>query len=270
MAHPITPPRQTSSSRPRAVGLVTPSTPRHLSRTHQKECPDAPFLPANMFPLPSSTTTTLRTSPRTKKGDPTKSHVRTRTTTGDRGTIIMPGIPPTPAETPVQKRQREQEMKRRTEQEQGNSTRRRLFPLPNVTENLSTKNASAEFEIFTDSMHREPLESPNNPFAFGYQAPQTERGVSPLKRKRDDPPLGPDEMMYTFRGKRFVRKVARNANGDSWRDTIKPVRLFQKEINQINERQRKRRRIATEDVEEVDTEEEDIGSDNDVLNNLRC
>jgi hypothetical protein len=67
-----------------------------------------------------------------------------------------------------------------------------------------------------------------------------------------------------------VRKVARNANGDSWRDTIKPVRLFQKEINQINERQRKRRRIATEDVEEVDTEEEDIGSDNDVLNNLRC
>jgi len=185
----------------------------------------------------------------------------------------MPGIPPTPAETPVQKRRRELEMKRRAEQESSTATStmtttttsRRLFSLPSVTEDLnSSVSVAPSFEIFTDSMHQEPFDSPNNPFAFGYQSKETEKGISPLKRKRDDPPLGPDEMMYTFRGKRFVRKVARNPNGESWRDTIKPVRLFQKEINQINERQRKRRRIATEEVEEVDTEEEGLDSDDEL------
>lgn len=66
-----------------------------------------------------------------------------------------------------------------------------------------------------------------------------------------------------------MRKVARGQNGESWRDTIKPVRLFQREINQMNERQRKRRRIATEEVEEVETEEEEVGSDNE-MNLTRC
>ena len=269
MAHPQTPPRQISTRSQKQIGLITPSTPHHHSQTHQKECPDAPFLPANMLPLP---TAPLRTSPRTRKGDPMKSHIRTRTTTGDRGTIIMPGMPPTPAETPVQKRQREQEMKRRMEHsQQGNNTSRRLFPtLASVTEH-STSKTTNPFEIYTDTMHREPFDSPNNPFAFGYNPPEPTRGVSPRKRKRDDelPTLGPDEMMYTFRGKRFVRKVARGQNGESWRDTIKPVRLFQREINQMNERQRKRRRIATEEVEEVETEEEEVGSDNE-MNLTRC
>jgi hypothetical protein len=258
MAHPQTPPRQISTRTARAVGLITPSTPRRLSRTHQKECPAAPFLPANMLPLP---TAPLRTSPRTKKGDPTKSHIRTRTTTGDRETIIMPGMPPTPAETPVQKRQREQEMKRRLDLAHGGNTSRRLFPLSNVVEEVPSTTTS--FDIYTDTMHREPFDSPNNPFAFGYKA-QPARGVSPLKRKRDEPTLGPDEMMYTFRGKRFVRKVARGQNGESWREAIKPVRLFQKEINQMHERQRKRRRLATEEVEEVDTEDEGLVSEDEL------
>src|SRR5271169_3420602 len=136
MAHLQTPPRQSSSSRAKTFGLITPSTPVHLIRYSKdpQQCPDAPFLPANFSPVPSQT---LRTSPRTKKGDPIKpmsstTHVRTRTVTGDRGTLLQPGMPPTPAETPVQKRRREEEMRRRIEENNGSSTTttsRRLFPL---------------------------------------------------------------------------------------------------------------------------------------------
>jgi hypothetical protein len=275
MAHLRTPPRQSSSSRGTVLppGLVTPSTPRHLSSSsrYSKDCPDAPFLPANFFPLPPAAT--LRTSPRTKKGDPTKpsssnmaaAHVRTRTVTGDRGTIIQPGMPPTPAETPIQKRQREQEMKRRLEQGQ-TTTSRRLFPLKPVSETTITTGSATDiaptFEIFTDSMHRDPIPaSPNNPFAYE-NLPSTSKctapGISPKKRRRETTrTLGPHEMWYTFRGQKFVRKIQAGPNGEGWREGIRPVRLFQKEIEEEDERRRKRRRIATEDVEEIDTEEED-------------
>src|SRR5271156_1539972 len=104
MAHLRTPPRQSASSSGPVIGLITPSTPHNLrysSKTQQ--CPDAPFLPSNLFVLPpSSSSSSTRTSPRTRKGDPTKpNHIRKRTTTGDRGTLIQEGIPPTPEETPV-------------------------------------------------------------------------------------------------------------------------------------------------------------------------
>ena len=252
MAHLQTPPRQSSSSRAKTYGLVTPSTPHHLSSRYNIECPDAPYLPANFFPLPP-----LRTSPRTKKGDPsrpsTTTHVRTRTVTGDRGTLLQPGMPPTPAETPVQKRRREQEMKQRIE-EGTSTTSRRLFPLKAVTEDTKPP----PFEIFTDSMHRTPMFSPNNPFAPENITKEPTRGLSPRKRRRDaeERVLGPHEMYYTFRGKRFARKIPPGPNGESWRDTMKPVRLFQKEIEEQEGRRRKRRRIASEEVEEVDTEEE--------------
>src|SRR5579859_1084495 len=252
MAHLQTPPRQSSSSRAKTYGLVTPSTPHHLSSRYNKECPDAPYLPANFFPLPP-----LRTSPRTKNGDPSKpsttTHVRTRTVTGDRGTLLQPGMPPTPAETPVQKRRREQEMKQRIE-DGPSTTSRRLFPLKPVTEVTE----SQPFEIFTDSMHRSPMYSPNNPFAPENITMEPARGLSPRKRTRERPErvLGPHEMWYNFRGKRFVRKVPPGPHGESWRETIKPVRLFQKEIKEEEGRRRKRRRIATEEVEEIDTEEE--------------
>ena len=273
MAHLQTPPRQSSSTRAKTYGLITPSTPIHLSRYTKdpQQCPDAPFLPANFYPLPP----TLRTSPRTKNGDPMKPsspHVRTRTVTGDRGTLIQPGMPPTPAETPIQKRRREEEMKRRIEQTSSTmtttSTNRRLFPLKPVIEDVvavSTNSAPAApaFEIFTDSMHRTPISSPNNPFSFdrlrdAIAAPS--RGLSPKKRKHNptQQTLGPHEMHYSFRGKRIVRKVLPGPNGESWRETIKPTRLFQKEIQEEEGRRLKRRRIEMKQVEEeVDTEEEE-------------
>src|SRR5579859_907139 len=195
MAHLQTPPRQSSTSRAKTFGLITPSTPVNPSR-RTKECPDAPFLPSNFFPL--------RTSPRSKKGDPTKSttttttHIRTRTVTGDRGTLIQPGMPPTPAETPVQKRRREQEMRARIEAAGGlDTTGRRLFPAkttPIPEEPSFTLKSSTSFDIFTDSMHREPVSSPNNPFAVDHLTPA--RGHSPRKRRRPAPTLGPDEMKY--------------------------------------------------------------------------
>jgi len=162
-------------------------------------------------------------------------------------------MPPTPAETPVQKRRREQEMKQRIE-EGTSTTSRRLFPLKPVTEDME----SQPFEIYTDSMHRSPMYSPNNPFAPENMTKEPARGLSPRKRRRSDPErvLGPHEMWYTFRGKKFVRKIPPGPRGESWRETVKPVRLFQKEIQEEEDRRRKRRRIATEEVEEVDTEEE--------------
>jgi hypothetical protein len=194
-----------------------------------------------MFSLP------LRTSPRTRKmSTPTRSEPAKTSRRQD--TILVRGIPPTPAETPVQKRKREEEMSRRVVEPA--TTNRRLFP---TKEN--------RFQIYTDPCHQNPLSSPNNPFAFGYQA-KSETNVSPLKRKRDEErELGPDEMMFTFRGKRVVRKVSRSAEGHSWRETIKPVRLFQKEITEATERDRhpvrKRRRMTAHEIEEEDTEVED-------------
>ena len=56
----------------------------------------------------------------------------------------------------------------------------------------------------------------------------------------------------------MVRKVARGEHGETWRDTIKPVRLFQKEIQELATRsERKRRRLDSEEIEDVDTEEEE-------------
>jgi hypothetical protein len=104
--------------------------------------------------------------------------------------------------------------------------------------------------------------SPNNPFAPENITKEPTRGLSPRKRRRPDPErvLGPHEMYYTFRGQKFIRKVAPGPRGESWRETVKPVRLFQKEIQEEEDRRRKRRRIATEEeVEEVDTEEEGTG-----------
>ena len=273
MAHLQTPPRQSSSIRAKTYGLITPSTPVHLSRYTKdpQQCPDAPFLPANFYPIP----TILRTSPRTKHGDPVKPsspHVRIRAVTDDRGTLIQPGMPPTPAETPIQKRRREQETRRRIEETSSTltttSTSRRLFPLKPVIEDaavVSTDSAPAApaFEIFTDSMHRTPISSPNNPFSFDKRqdvvaAPS--RGLSPKKRKRTpaQQALGPHEMHYSFRGKRIVRKVLPGPNGESWRETIKPTRLFQKEIQEEEGRRLKRRRIEMRQVEEeMDTEEEE-------------
>src|SRR5579864_3809075 len=138
MAHLQTPPRQ-SSTRAKPYGLITPSTPVHLSRYTKdlQQCPNAPFLPANFSPIPAI----LRTSPRFVRGDPMKlssPHAGTRTVIGDRGTLIQPGMPPTPAETPIQKRRRDQEMRRRIEETSSTltttSTSRRLFPLKPVIE----------------------------------------------------------------------------------------------------------------------------------------
>jgi hypothetical protein len=123
---------------------------------------------------------------------------------------------------------------------------------------------SSSFEIFTDSMHKSPLDSPNNPFAFDNipSEGRPSRGISPQKRKRDESSmLGPHEMWYNFRGKKFVRKVPAGPNGESWRETMRPVRLFQKEIEEEEGRRRKRRRVMEEEVEEVDTEEEGQSSD---------
>src|SRR6266516_3512780 len=137
MAHPRTPPRQTTSSasiRTRSFGLVSPSTPRHHITSSPTQCPDAPFLPSNMFSLP------VRTSPRSRKlgGTPTREPVRVRS---QQSTILVQGVPPTPAETPVQKRKQEEEMLRRV----GNdvqTTNRRLFPSSTAKENV--------FGIYTD------------------------------------------------------------------------------------------------------------------------
>lgn len=272
MAHLQTPPRQSSTTRAKTYGLISPSTPLHLSR-YRKECPDAPFLPPN-FSLPP----TIRTSPRTKLGDPAKPsspYVPTRTVAVDRGTLLQPGMPPTPAETPIQKRLREQEMRRRIEDTSTTTfttaaTSRRLFPLKTVMEDavvVSTPPTASSFEIFTDSMHREPVASPNNPFACdNVRKVVAARGLSPKKRKHTPVQrLGPHEMGYTFRGKRIVRKVLPGPNGESWRETVKPTRLFQKEIEEEERRRTKRRRIEMEQVEEeVDTEEEQSGSGNDI------
>ena len=148
------------------------------------------------------------------------------------------------------------------------STRRRLFPLKPVIEDsvvvsMNSVHTAPTFEIFTDSMHRTPISSPNNPFSFDnlrnvIAAPS--RGLSPKKRKRTPTQrnLGPHEMHYSFRGKRIVRKVAPGPNGESWRETVKPTRLFQKEIQEEQGRRLKRQRIEMKQVEEeMDTEEED-------------
>jgi hypothetical protein len=67
-------------------------------------------------------------------------------------------------------------------------------------------------------------------------------------------------MYYAFRGKRIARKVAPGPNGESWRDAIRPTRLFQKEIEEAEEgRRRKRRRMEEEIQEELETEEEGPG-----------
>jgi hypothetical protein len=59
--------------------------------------------------------------------------------------------------------------------------------------------------------------------------------------------------------------MPKGPNGESWRETVRPVRLFQKEIDAEEGRRRKRRRIATEEVEEVDTEEEHSDDDNGIM-----
>jgi hypothetical protein len=151
-------------------------------------------------------------------------------------------------------------MKQRIEEHGPSTTSRRLFPLKPVTEDISLDTTSP-FEIFTDSMHKSPLESPNNPFAFENLPKRGQGGGSPRKRKREEPMLGPDEMWYTFRGKKFVRKVPAGPNGEAWRDTIRPVRLFQKEIEEEGRRRKRRRVVMEEEVEEVDTEEEGHSSD---------
>jgi len=273
MAHLQTPPRQSSAAAAKAYGLVTPSTPVHLCRYTKdpQRCPDAPFLPAAFIPLPS---TTLRTSPRTKAhhGNQTKAasstHLRARTVTGDRGTLLQPGMPPTPQETPVAKRRREEEMRRRIEEstkQSDTTTNRRLFPLKPVLEYAPTLPSKPAFEIFTDPVHREPMSSPNNPFSFDNSvAVAAPRGLSPQKRKHTAAPvqqLGPHEMYYSFRGKRIVRKVAPGPNGESWRDAIRPSRLFQKEIKEAEEERRSKRRrmeIMEEPIQEdLDTEMEE-------------
>lgn len=163
-------------------------------------------------------------------------------------------------------------MRRRIEENNGSSTTtsRRLFPLKPVIEDavmVTDTPAAPKFEIFTDSMHREPISSPNNPFAFDNYPKDVvkPRGLSPKKRKHDAPTrkLGPHEMQYNFRGQRIIRKVAPGPNGESWRDTIRPVRLFQREIAEAAERQLKRRKIAVDprDMEEVETEEEEWGDE---------
>ena len=154
------------------------------------------------------------------------------------------------------------------------TTSRRLFPLKPVMEDVvivADTSTAPTFEIFTDSMHRTPLSSPNNPFAFdNYNKEFVQpRGLSPKKRKHNAPirKLGPHEMHYNFRGQRIVRKVAPGPNGESWRDTVKPVRLFQKEIKEAKERELKRRKIIVDprDVEEMDTEEEEPAYDERML-----
>jgi hypothetical protein len=264
MAHLQTPPRQSSSARAKAFGLITPSTPVHLSRRNREhqQCPDAPFLPAH---YPS-----LRTSPRFRKGDPIKPSPQARvgTIASDGCTLLQPDMPPTPVETPMQRRQREHEMRRHIEEGEnpGGSNRsrtsRRLFPLKPATEDTIFVSAdpAPPFEIFTDPMHRTPVSSPNNPFEFDIFSKAAEpRGLSPKKRKfTPQRTLGPHEMWYNFRGKRVIRKVPPGPNGESWRETVKPTRLFQAEIKEAEERQRKRRRIAMEQVdEEIETEEEE-------------
>ena len=264
MAHLQTPPRQSSSSRVKPFGLVTPSTPRRTSPryTNQLQCPDAPFLPANFLARPIA-----RPSPPSERGDPTKpqDHVRTRTSTGDPGTLLHPGMPPTPAETPVQKRRREQEMKLRI-QAGNDTTGRRLFPPKLTTPAPLSMDTTTPFDIFTDSMHQTPVSSPTNPFSIGNMDAHV-RGLSPRKRKRT-PAARPDEMAYTFRGQRFMRKMPKGPSGEPWRETVRPVRLFQKEIEKEDGRRRKRRRLATEEVEEVDTEEERGSDDNN--NGITC
>lgn len=150
-------------------------------------------------------------------------------------------------------------MKRRLEETGMGNTSRRLFPVkPVIAEDQKP------FEIYTDTQHREPLNSPNNPFKFEVPSSETVgTSVSPRKRKlRSDTTnkgtgteLADDEMYYTFRGRKIVRKIPRGPNGEGWRETVKPVRLFQKEIEE-QDRRRKRRRMIMEDVEEVDTEED--------------
>jgi hypothetical protein len=159
-------------------------------------------------------------------------------------------------------------MRRRIEENNRSNTTttsRRLFPLKPVIEDavvVTDTSAAPTFGIFTDSMHRTPVSSPNNPFAFDNHAKDVvePRGLSPKKRKYNAPlrKLGAHEMHYSFRGQRIVRKVAPGPNGESWRDTVRPVRLFQTEIAEAEERQLKRRKIGVDprDVEEVETEEE--------------
>jgi len=271
MAHLQTPPRQSSTAGAKAYGLVTPSTPVALCRYTKdpQRCPDAPFLPAG-FILPSRT---LRTSPRTKAhhDDPPKvapsMYLRARTVAADHGTLLQSGMPPTPQETPIAKRRREEEMRRRIEESTKQShttTNRQLFPLKPVLGDALAPPSKPAFEIFTDTVHREPLSSPNNPFSFDNSvAVAAPRGLSPRKRKHAAAPvqqLGPHEMYYSFRGKRIVRKVAPGPNGESWRDAIRPTRLFQKEIEEAEEgRRRKRRREMMEETiqGELDTEVED-------------
>jgi hypothetical protein len=143
-------------------------------------------------------------------------------------------------------------------------TKRRLFHLQPVLEDSTA--AKSGFEIFTDPVHQDPVSSPNNPFAFDKlrDAVAAPRGLSPRKRKHVPvQQLGPHEMYYSFRGKRIVRKVAPGPNGESWRDAIRPTRLFQKEIEEAEEgRRRKRRRMEEEIQEELETEEEGPSVDN--------
>lgn len=264
MAHLQTPPRQSSSAGAKAFGLITPSTPIHLSRRNREhqQCPDAPFLPTNFPPL--------RSSPRFRKGDPIKPpspQTRIHTVVDDRCNLLQPDMPPTPAETPMQKRSREHEMRRRIEEGENPSsnsskTRRQLFPSKPAIEGsvFVSADPAPSFEIFTDPMHRTPASSPNNPFEFDMLPKVAEpRGLSPKKRKfTPQRTLGPHEMWYNFRGKRVIRKIPSGPNGESWRETIKPTRLFQAEIKEAEERQRKRRRIAIEQVDEdMETEEEE-------------
>ena len=169
----------------------------------------------------------------------------------------------------MQKRRREMEMKRRLKGTDLERTSRRLFPVKAVSGEMEQKS----FEIYTDTQHREPLNSPKNPFKFDVSENTSGTLTSPRKRKRIETTgktqteLADDEMSYTFRGKRIVRKIPRGPNGEGWRETVKPVRLFQTEIEQ-QDRRRKRRRMIMEDVEEVDTEEDhSAGEEMEVVSN---
>lgn len=157
-------------------------------------------------------------------------------------------------------------MRRRIETPANDTTKRQLFPMKTVMEDAVP---APSFEIFTDTMHRTPVTSPNNPFAFD-SPPKQIKGISPKKRKAgpEKQQLGPHEMWYNFRGKRIVRKVAPGPNGESWRDAVKPVRLFQTEIEEAARRRKRRRIIKEDDIEEVDTEEE--GHSGDEVDGMDC
>jgi hypothetical protein len=284
MAHLRTPPPPSPGSKP--YGLITPSTPIHLSQFPSKgqRCPDAPFLPANLFPFPQA----LRTSPRLKKNDPTKTDPikptlfstngrnRTRTLTDDHAALLQHGMPPTPAKTPVQQRLRQEETKRLLDEMHNNrkrdTTTRRLFPSkPTIVDDgvvVSVTGQTPSFEIYTDPTHRSPISSPNNPFEL--PTDNGKKGLSPRKRKyKEVQELSPHEMYYTFRGQKVVRKVAPGPKGQSWRESVKPVRLFQKEIEEEKARRRKKRRISMENIEEMDTEEDaasDFDNDEETMN----